>query len=378
MVNKLVSIQGTGKNDEGGLATVLSFAQSTNGFMISAPCRIDGLTLTQAGNSFGVWTGADSDGIVVQAGATVLSNLYIRFFKRHGVYVQGALPATNASLCYFNKVHTYSNAGSGFYITGTDANACSIVSCSAIANQAWGFRDNSFLGCYQFGNHSAENVLGGYTTEQAASSASIISCYSEAPEPNSFAGNGTHVVGGTWGVEPTTGWTWVNGKFTGGFRLGNSLFETRMGLSSSQAFIMWFNSVADLALKYQDMIAQHGGGLQFGTNRWLGWIEDNSYANNGIAMKGAIIPASLVIGSYNRRRQAESGQHIHDAIYLGSANDDGGAYRKITVGTTGGADNLWASYLPGDIIFRLETLPPEHLSHTGAPLEERLGHSPEA
>jgi hypothetical protein len=73
---------------------------------------------------------------------------------------------------------------------GADANAGSIIGCSATSNIAWGFNDLCFLGNEYWGNHvDANGLRDGIDVLIPASNTALISCYDATANTSTFIGN---------------------------------------------------------------------------------------------------------------------------------------------------------------------------------------------
>ncbi|MFN3675813.1 MAG: hypothetical protein ACK4TC_07510 [Sphingomonas pseudosanguinis] len=74
------------------------------------------------------------------------------------------------------------NGGSGFYLSGDDANACLINRCGSGDNGAWGFFDDSLLGNTYVACEADNNGIGGYlATSSKPNASAYLGCYSETP-----------------------------------------------------------------------------------------------------------------------------------------------------------------------------------------------------
>jgi hypothetical protein len=132
--------------------------------------------------------------------STVLSmkNVRVLAFSGHGLTLSAAINlGTNVSLSRLEGVVSSNNNGSGFYISGPDANQISFIGCDARDNLRYGFEDLSFLGNQYFGCHGNNNSLGHYYSSNVNARSSYFGCYGESGSPPSQAiGSFSNFIGG--------------------------------------------------------------------------------------------------------------------------------------------------------------------------------------
>mgnify|MGYP007026482705 CR=1 FL=1 len=143
-----------------------------------------------------------SDGV---HGAGILANrraswLYCKFngFEGVGHVVVGSQKNnTNANLSFFEKCSSGSNKGHGFYAGGDNANSCLYLSCSAVNNSLWGFKDESFLGNHFIACHADANYAPYSLPKGNNNRGTLISCYSENNQrPSEILSNTQVGIGG--------------------------------------------------------------------------------------------------------------------------------------------------------------------------------------
>ena len=94
-----------------------------------------------------------------------VENVQIDNFPENGVHIyagvalQGILQG-NANNCYFSTMRI-TNCNNGFYVRGSDANACHMEHIDCSSNWGMGFNDQSFLGNTYIGCHTSGNGVGG-------------------------------------------------------------------------------------------------------------------------------------------------------------------------------------------------------------------------
>lgn len=90
--------------------------------------------------------------------------------------------------------------GDGFLFRGGDANAITVLNCSARDNKGWGFNDQSFLGNYFFGAMGHANDKGHYKSGDKDNNANVrtvwAACYGEGGSPKSYAAGASKIFGG--------------------------------------------------------------------------------------------------------------------------------------------------------------------------------------
>lgn len=87
---------------------------------------------------------------------------------------------TNANGWNLEGVYANGNAGHGFYVRNTDANAGLALQCSANNNGLWGFWDQSFLGNTYVACQADGNQGGGYRNVDPNSRSTFVGCYAES------------------------------------------------------------------------------------------------------------------------------------------------------------------------------------------------------
>lgn len=129
-------------------------------------------------------------GVTAMGGFIAATPVYLREVDAYGFSSDGfaVMAAGNASSpiqgnangTTFSNCISQSNGGSGFYLTGDDANACLFVGCRAPTNIGYGFYDNSLLGNTYVGCETDGNTGGGYfSTNGKPNRSSYLGCYSE-------------------------------------------------------------------------------------------------------------------------------------------------------------------------------------------------------
>jgi len=137
-----------------------------------------------------------------------LYNLEIANFPEDGVHcvaTSGGSAATegNCNLMYISRVNVSECGGNGFLFDGADANAGTIIQCSARYNAGKGFYDSSFLGNTFIGCHTENNTGQAYCTDDTNACSMFLGCYSEGGQPASSFASNTMVLGGLHGAGVT-------------------------------------------------------------------------------------------------------------------------------------------------------------------------------
>jgi hypothetical protein len=251
-------IEGMGSAFYGGYATTLQFPAGSDGFVLGAAGSNGRLYNPSIYGDFdgrstvirdmyirGGWNGGTrylDDRTTGMRGIGVLSkapifmtDVVVGRFAEFGVYIKGTAggggsatePAfgtagnDDPSESYV-AVHGYANSFmlfhvncdengvDGFRIRGADANAGSIIGCSATLNCGWGYNDLCFLGNWYWGNHAASNGIrdehdfnsgkqfGAYQCYGDSQYTTFIANYSEGDYPgrNSYFTGYMNIIGG--------------------------------------------------------------------------------------------------------------------------------------------------------------------------------------
>lgn len=116
--------------------------------------------------------------------ATVCTADGFKVAASNGIYLG------NANGTVLNECYAYSNTGSGFALSGDDANACNLVGCRSFSNSQYGFFDDSLLGNTYVGCETDSNTVGGYYSTPAKPNRSVyLGCYAEGNQ----AGNSWNI-----------------------------------------------------------------------------------------------------------------------------------------------------------------------------------------
>lgn len=148
-------------------------------------------------------TTTSGNGIEIRNRAFV-HRVTIQSFGGDGVHIEAdAVAGTgNASASYLETVTVGSCGGHGFLLSGADVNICTVISCDALGNTGYGFKDasfgNTYIGCHaEFnkgdvgatvdlpgystgGGGSGDTKYHDYYTESASNCCVFVGCYSES------------------------------------------------------------------------------------------------------------------------------------------------------------------------------------------------------
>jgi hypothetical protein len=118
---------------------------------------------------YGPGSGAEGEYHGVHLRCTAeLDNVGIYNFQGEGVHIAASsgsgVPLEGNANCFHLQRVLAQGCRHGFFLDGADANAGTILGCSAIANRAWGFWDSSFLGNTFVGCHASSNGWDGAIT----------------------------------------------------------------------------------------------------------------------------------------------------------------------------------------------------------------------
>ncbi len=93
----------------------------------------------------------------------------------------GSTPATNANGSAVSQVYIENSNGNGFYIAGSDANACNFQGVNVKGYKGWGVWDSSFLGNWHAGHQieAGGPSLGGYQSDDPNAYSTFTGCYTE-------------------------------------------------------------------------------------------------------------------------------------------------------------------------------------------------------
>jgi hypothetical protein len=221
-------IEGMGSAFYGGYSTTLQFPAGSDGFVLGAAGSNGRLYNPSIYGDFdgrstvirdmyvrGGWDGGTrylDDRTTGMRGIGVLSkapifmtDVVVGRFAEFGVYIKGTAggggsatePAfgtagnDDPSESYV-AVHGYANSFmlfhvncdengvDGFRIRGADANAGSIIGCSATLNCGWGYNDLCFLGNWYWGNHAASNGIRDEHDANSGKQFGAYQCYSDS------------------------------------------------------------------------------------------------------------------------------------------------------------------------------------------------------
>ena len=146
--------------------------------------------------------GAGGHGIRVDA-TCHLADLFIAGFEGDGVHVDCSVPASNANAWAFERVRVDA-CENGFYFNGSDANAGHGIGLNATSCRGWGILDESFLGNYFFGAHTA-SCAGAWKTTNANARSIFVGCYSEGDQALPEVAAPSMMIGGISGGNIGTG-----------------------------------------------------------------------------------------------------------------------------------------------------------------------------
>lgn len=169
-------------------------------------------------------------GIVLNATCAV-EDVYVSGVGGNGVHSDCSVPATNANLSALTRVRVSGAKGHGFYTKGSDSNAMQIIGCNATSNGGWGFLDESFLGNFYFGCHTAGNVGGSYKTTSDTGCSVFFGCYSEGDQKPAEVMAPSIVIGGLMSNGGTGGWL---ADADGAVRIRRGMIEAKNALDAAR------------------------------------------------------------------------------------------------------------------------------------------------
>lgn len=146
--------------------------------------------------------GSGGHGVRVEATCRLI-DIYVQGFEGNGVHADCSVPSKNANACYFERVRV-NDCHDGFFFDGSDSNACNVIACNATSCRGWGINDNSFLGNYVFGFHSA-SCFGPFRATNPNARSVFVGCYSEGDQAMPHVHAPSLVVGGISGGNAASG-----------------------------------------------------------------------------------------------------------------------------------------------------------------------------
>ena len=186
-LHQTIHIRGAGSGQPDANGVVLRFAPNVDCIVIN-DYRTDANTGTTLSNGLGgasgtilegfsIWGGGAKSitgpysntanngtgrGIVNRTIQVVLRDIFVAFNNGSGVDTHATAGSTgstqgNANTFLYERVWSIYNGGDGFTTYGNDANAGTMVMCSAVSNAGCGFKDFSFLGNTYIQFHSRDN-----------------------------------------------------------------------------------------------------------------------------------------------------------------------------------------------------------------------------
>lgn len=182
-----VHIMGAGSaQNSNAISTVIRFGKNCNGFVfnhdnthgdglgtqgLASSSTLEGISLwggnvdvngTGTVTSYAAGNSTTGHGVRIRTTFVRLLDVFAGFFGGDGFHMNctagsGGYAEGNANSFYFANCQAQYNRGSGFLAAGTDANAGTVNSCSAISNGECGFKDYSFLGNSYVQCHARDN-----------------------------------------------------------------------------------------------------------------------------------------------------------------------------------------------------------------------------
>lgn len=336
-INKKIHIIGIG-NQHGG-NSVFDFPDSVDGVWLqngAAWSTIESVKLRVPGANNN--TDLGNHGMVIQAHGVHLFKCEVENFSGIG-FNFSAGGGTNANSCYVEHCRAVSNKAGGFRAGGSDANDITFINCDATNNGFYGFSDQSFLGNYYIGCHTATNDSMGYYAENINARSVFLGCYAEADQPPSEINNRSMYIGGINASGLTGDGSWLQGEVGGG--VNSNSFKVRRLVNGSNNQTVTFGSEAsgNLIVDYD----------RNGPEAWDWGI----IYNNGTLDMG---PIDIMTQYTNVRAGFRDSTELHnqvlflDGFFLSGDGNDLNArkfYGRNAAPTTG-------SYIKGDRVWNID------------------------
>lgn len=235
----------------------------------------------------------DADGVYVGAGYVDIDHVTIYGWTRDGLHVRGDVATGDggANCGSVTRVVSGVNGRHGFYWSGGDAGVWAGFGCSAVANGVDGFHDESFMGQYPWGSHTADNSRYGFFA-LAGNQRGVWSGYAESNQKSLLPGSNLS-------LNLRTVWDGVSAAVDAAFgvvRTGQissqaqtSKVATQLGSTDPESAI----DLVDASLAALRFVRRTAGGL---SNMWaFAWKGANSLAPLGITTDGHALGAGQAV-----------------------------------------------------------------------------------
>lgn len=307
-----VYIEGAGSGQPYGAATIIRFGKNVDGFIINHSTTHGNGTGTQGDASGTVIEGLELWGgnVNVDTSGNVTTFAAADSLTGHGVRIRGSLVACKDVACYFwggsgfaivatagsggategnanqfylERCQSQYNRGYGFEISGSDANAGTLNTCSAISNGGCGFVEYSFLGNTYIQCHARDNGNTDPTGSNGPVGVCIYGGASYVVANDQLAAASTTVPGtnsAIWIPAPYAGASraWVTGQT---WRIGGA-YATNLGNVNARNVFMGCYAEGGQAPIQATATSMFVGGLVdevgFAPNNSAGWITAASKA----------------------------------------------------------------------------------------------------
>ena len=226
-ISKQVSIVGTNAGDHTYWAgSLLTFPANTTGIRFYGSDTPTGSNALESSitNIYLTASAKSATGHGIWSTVTIkVRDCFIRFFKEHGIFINGNTPAQGVADCWQIHSTRITNCdGDGLRLVGNDSQVGTAINCQCVDNGGWGFYDNAtytntYIACQAAGNDTGD----WYNRNATYLGGLYLGCYTESGgitdlDTNCIVIGGVMDYGGANGFLPTSNGIGINAGGAGG------------------------------------------------------------------------------------------------------------------------------------------------------------------